>query len=88
MTMVKKLRDKPVSEEPLGLGEAYRNAALDYRWTTLIIMEVLAVLFVIGGLYLLLARGEVLYGALAAGASAQAALAIGYMIVKKYLLTR
>jgi hypothetical protein len=87
-TMVKKLRDKPISEEPLGLGEAYRNAALDYRWTTLFIMEVLAVLFVIGGLYLLVDRGEVLYGALAAGASAQAALAIGYMIVKKYLLMR
>ncbi len=88
VTMAKKLKDQAVSEESLGLGEAYRNAALDYRWSTLIIMEILAVLFIIGGLYLLIAGDEVLYGALAAGASAQAALAVGYMIVKKDRLTR
>ena len=88
VTMVKKLKDQAVSDEPLGLGEAYRNAALDYRWSTLIIMEILAVLFIIGGLYLLIAGDNVLYGALAAGASAQAAFAVGYMIVKKYRLTR
>jgi hypothetical protein len=51
-------------------------------------MEILAVLFIIGGLYLLTAGDEMLYGALAAGASAQAALAVGYMIVKKYRLNK
>ena len=88
VSMANKLKDKAVSDEPLGLGEAYRNAALDYRWSTLITMEILAFLLVLGGLYLLIARAEVLYGALAAGASAQAALAVGYMIVKKYRLTK
>ena len=78
-----KLKNSEVSSESLKFHEAYEKAASAHRLGNLLAMELAALLFIGAGLYLILAKGETIFGLIAVAFSAVASLAIGYMIVTK-----
>ncbi|MCB1682095.1 MAG: hypothetical protein H6858_09520 [Rhodospirillales bacterium] len=71
------------STEKLGVGEAYRNSAKSHNLPTLIILEIISLLFVVAGAWMVLDGHDIVIGVLCALFFAFCAAAIGYMIKQK-----
>lgn len=83
VTIKKMTKDLQRSDEKLKTSEAYRNSAKSHNLVTLVLLEIVSLLFVAGGIFILNKGTNLIIGAASFGFFGFCATAIGYMIFSK-----